>query len=340
MALRVAGPSAIVAFGLNGLLALLTAFSFAELATAFPEAGGAYVYAKKVFPIGGGFAAGWVLWFAYAVACALYALGFGGFFAYGLEQASGWLGRPLAAPPWLPVLAAVLVAVLYAALLCTRGARAGNLVSLLKVVVFAALIASGLVALWARPAGTLAQAFTPLFPFGFGGTLAAMGFTFIALEGFEVVTTVSHEVRAPTRTIPRAMFLSIGITLLVYLGLLFVMLTAGGPPAGGEAWRELGEHGEAAVAVAARRASPVRSARGFVTAAGLLATFTALGAAMLGGSRVAYAMGCDRALPRGLARLQGRSGNPVRAVLLTAADRDRGSQPPPARSRPRAPPPR
>ncbi|MHC4136917.1 MAG: amino acid permease, partial [Planctomycetota bacterium] len=76
VAIEHAGPGAVIAFLLCGVITTITAFSWAELAAAFPEAGGGYVFAKKVFPIGTAFAAGWVLWFAYVVACALYALGF------------------------------------------------------------------------------------------------------------------------------------------------------------------------------------------------------------------------------------------------------------------------
>ena len=65
-----------LAFAANGLIALLTAFTFAELSTAFPESGGAYTYAKKVLSVRVAFAVGWVLWFAYIVAGVLYALGF------------------------------------------------------------------------------------------------------------------------------------------------------------------------------------------------------------------------------------------------------------------------
>jgi len=56
VALAETGPGAIVAFGLNGLIAALTALSFAELSSAFPESGGAYTYAKKVLSVRAAFA--------------------------------------------------------------------------------------------------------------------------------------------------------------------------------------------------------------------------------------------------------------------------------------------
>ena len=54
----------------------MTALSFAEMASMFPESGGAYTFAKKVLTVRAAFGMGWVLWFAYIVAGVLYALGF------------------------------------------------------------------------------------------------------------------------------------------------------------------------------------------------------------------------------------------------------------------------
>ena len=62
------GPGAILAFALNGLIALITAASFAELGTAFPESGGPYAFAKRLVSVRAAFAVGWILWFAYIVA--------------------------------------------------------------------------------------------------------------------------------------------------------------------------------------------------------------------------------------------------------------------------------
>ena len=80
IAAGVSGPASILAFALNGAVTLLTAFAYAELASAIPRAGGGYSYVRLAFPGAVGFTAGWMLWFAYTVACSLYALGFAGYF--------------------------------------------------------------------------------------------------------------------------------------------------------------------------------------------------------------------------------------------------------------------
>jgi hypothetical protein len=60
-----------LAFALNGVIAIITALSFAELASAFPQSGGTYLFAKKVLSIRAAFNVGWVVWFASIVAAAL-----------------------------------------------------------------------------------------------------------------------------------------------------------------------------------------------------------------------------------------------------------------------------
>ena len=74
-----AGPALVLAFLLNGIVTTFTALSYAELGSCFPEAGGGYLWVKEGMGGTQGFLAGWMSWFAHAVACSLYGLGFGKF---------------------------------------------------------------------------------------------------------------------------------------------------------------------------------------------------------------------------------------------------------------------
>ncbi|MBN2342976.1 MAG: amino acid permease [Deltaproteobacteria bacterium] len=56
-----AGPAAILAFALNGVVTLITAMVYSELASSIPKAGGGYAYVKHAFPEVLGFTAGWWL---------------------------------------------------------------------------------------------------------------------------------------------------------------------------------------------------------------------------------------------------------------------------------------
>ena len=317
---RTTGPSTILAFALNGGIALLTVFSFAELAARFPRSGGTYAYARRVLTVEAAFAVGWVVWFASAVAAVLYAMGFAVFFVPFLEQvlrlAGGeppaWLGDRLA------LVGYALCAVAYYAWRLTRFAAGGRQWETMgKVVVLVVLILAGFFALFAEaPApGDLAARFRPFFTDGFPGLLQAMGYTFIALQGFDLITAVAGEVRDAERNVPKAMFLSLGTALVIFLPLLFLIVAVGVP--GRPVAEVAAENPEILVAVAARN---FMGSAGYwlVVAAGLLSMLSALQVNLIASSRFAQAMATDRTLPQRYARLTSATGTPTAAVRLTA----------------------
>ncbi|MXW56280.1 MAG: amino acid permease, partial [Gemmatimonadales bacterium] len=159
VAFATAGPAAMLAFGLNGGIAFLTAMSFARLARRFPESGGIYTYAKKVLSIEVAFIVGWVVWFASIVAGVLYALGFAAFTVEGLQRLAPSLG---VSADWMghggTQIGLAIAAVLgYSLLLVQRTAGGGNAATIGKVVVFAVLIAGGFVAWLVGSAGSPAE---------------------------------------------------------------------------------------------------------------------------------------------------------------------------------------
>jgi amino acid transporter len=189
-----AGPAAILAFALNGIVTTFTAFSYAELASAIPEAGGGYSFVKRAMRPALGFLAGWMLWFAYTVACALYAVGFGGYF---VELLHGYW--PTAHSALVGTLGHQTTVGLVTLLICAFfislnliGAdvtgKAENIVTMAKILVLGLFIGFGLVALFRRP--DAAMAFSPMFPKGLSGILVAMGLTFIAFEGYDLIAVL------------------------------------------------------------------------------------------------------------------------------------------------------
>ncbi len=315
VAFRSTGPAALLAFALNGLVALLTALSFAEMSAAFPESGGAYVFAKKLLNVRAAFAVGWILWFAYIVAGVLYALGFAEFAV--ATVATLWPDR---VPDWVSTRPTVRVVALlatagYAAALIRHASGGAQWVNWAKLLVFAVLIGAGLWALVGRERGAVQHSLTPFFSSGALGLATAMGFTFIALQGFEVIAGVAGEVRRPERTIPRAMFLSLGLALAVYLPLIFVTSTAGVPP--GETITAMSERNPETVMADA--ALNYLGPAGFwlVMVAALLSTLSALQANILVASRVALTMARDRTLPAVLRHLHPDRQTPVVAIYAS-----------------------
>ncbi len=319
VAFSVTGPGAIAAFGLNGIIAVLTALSFAEMASAFPESGGTYTFAKKVLSVRTAFMVGWVVWFASIVAAVLYAVGFGSFAAIIARELftafgatpPGWIEHPR-----LPTLLAIAGTGYYTLGLTLRTGGGGPWINVGKVAVFALLILGGGWAFLSGPGSDVGSDLSPFLPNGVFGLIQAMGYSFIALQGFDLIAAVGGEVKDPERNLPRAMLFSLGIALAIYLPLLFIVSTVGMAP-GQSVMSVSAEQPEAIIAVAARN---YLGAFGFwlVMAAGILSMLSALSANLFAASRVAHAMALDRTLPLFLERLSHRRGTPVPAVLATS----------------------
>jgi len=310
-----AGPSAIVAFALNGIIALLAISSFSEMSTTFPESGGTYTFAKRVLTIRAAFGVGWIVWFASILAAVLYALGFAAYAILLLRELLTQLDQPLALlDNYSTVLGlALLPVLLYSVSLIRRGASGGQWETVGKVVVFAILIVGGLWALGQRSTSEIVLSLSPFFSGGTVGVLQAMGFSFIALQGYDLVAAVAGEVREPTRVLPRAMLLSLAIAMGIYLPLLFVVSTVG--IEAGQTIQSMGARDPETVIASA--ALNFLGPTGFwlVVIAATLSMLSALHANLFAASRVALAMARDRTLPHAIAN--GNGGTPVAAICLT-----------------------
>jgi len=319
VAFATTGPSAILAFGLDGMVAVLTALTFAELATVFPESGGAYTFAKKVLTVRAAFAVGWVLWFAYIVAGVLYAMGFAEYAAaVGTDVSVALHGS---APRWLTgrsvvVALALAATATYAVSLIRKASGGGQWETVGKIVLFGVLIAVGLLALVGAESGTVARGMTPFFSAGFGGLFSAMGLSFIALQGFELIAAIGGDVKRPTWTIPRAMLLSLGIAMLIYLPLLLLVPTVGVRP--GTTITEMSAQSPATLTADAARQFAGAAGYWMVMGAAILSTLSALAASLLAASRVALTMARDRTLPRVLALDHSTRKTPIMAIYASA----------------------
>ena len=342
-----AGPGALLAFGLNGFVTLITAFTYAELASAIPEAGGGYAFTKHAFPGLVGFISGWMLWFAYSVACSLYAVGFGGYFMELLHSYAqpvsefliGLLGHKGAIASVTFLVSAFFIS------LNVLGAdvtgKAENIITMAKIVVLGVFAAFGVAAIFRDPALFSAN-FTPFLPKGFGGVIVTMGLTFIAFEGYDLIATVSEEIKDPTRNIPKATFTSLAIAVVIYILIVLVSLGAVDPttfgdifgklpselnlpaarvldptdPAINTTWEILGTFKETGIVRAAENFMPAVGVL-IIVFGGLLSTMSALNATVLASSRVAFSMGREAMLPRKLATIHPRRRTPQIAVLAT-----------------------
>ena len=313
-----AGPALVLAFLLNGIVTTFTAMSYAELGSCFPEAGGGYLWVKQGLGGTQGFLAGWMSWFAHAVACSLYGLGFGRF----AVEVIGLFNPAIheSADMWTLIFMAIIV-VLFA-FINFRGASetglVGNIVTIAKVIILGVFIAFGIAAMIRRPD---LNVFTESFmPHGIGGVFVAMGLTFIAFEGYEIIAQSGEEVKDPKRNIPRAIFISLAIVVVIYvlvaivaIGAVIVPESAGNIPV----WDYLAEAREVAIV---RAAEQIMGGWGgiLILISGLASTMSALNATIYSSSRVSFAMGRDHNLPEVFGRIHHKMKTPHYAVAISA----------------------
>ncbi|MDX1600497.1 MAG: amino acid permease [Anaerolineales bacterium] len=307
-----AGPALILSFALNGIVTIFTAMVYAELGSAIPEAGGGYLWVREGLPGPNAFLAGWMSWFAHAVAGSLYALGFGAHLALVFEEFHfslfGLQGEVLHKP--LGVL--IVLIFLY---INFRGASetglAGNIVTILKILILALFVGSGIWAIYQNP--SYLDKFDNFTPNGLAGVLSAMGLTFIAFEGYEIIVQAGEEVKDPRRTIPRAVFYSLAIVVPIYMLVAFVSLGAVNPETAIPTFEWLGQHAEVGVAEAARQFMPLGTI--LLLIGGILSTMSALNATTYSSTRVSFAMGRDKNLPDAFAQVHPRTRTPHLALL-------------------------
>lgn len=315
VAFAVSGPSAIVAFALNGVIAFITALSYAEMASANPQSGGTYTYAKKALSLQVAFGVGWIVWFASLVAAVLYALGFGAFALFAIEQIPALGLGDIKDSRFISVMLA-LAAIGYFAFTLNRGTGdGGTFINIGKLMVFAVLIAGGLAVVVQTPFEQITRSLDPFFTGGFSGLISAMGYTFIALQGFDLIGSVAGEIKDPEKNIPKAMIGTLAVGLAVYLPLLFVMSTVGVEPGGSIAG--LSQRNPETILVVG--AQNYLGAFGFwlVLIAGIFSMLSALQANLFAASRVSLRMANDRTLTHQLARIHKKHGTPTVSIYTT-----------------------
>ena len=313
VAFALTGPSAVLAFALNGVIALITALSFAELATAFPQSGGTYAFAKRVLSVHSAFSIGWVVWFASIVAAALYAAGFAAFLLEGINAVvpeTGWLKAA-----WVLPATAILSSALCAVIVMRSSGGSGLFMNALKVIVFLVLIVGGCIVFIGSEHSANEQ-LRPFMPGGVLGLVQAMGATFIALQGFDLIAAVAGEVKEPQHNLPRSMLYALAIALLVYLPLLLIVPLVGVAPGASI-------QAEAALAPDTIIASAVGNYLGtfgfwLVIVAGILSMASALLANIFAAARIAQAMARDRTLAVSMERSHERFHTPHIAIFVTA----------------------
>jgi len=286
-----------IAFGLAGLVALLTAYSYTRLSLTYPNEGGTVAFMDRAF--GANLLTGTVnilLWLSYIVMLALYAYAFG---SYGAASFTGE-----AQLLWKHVfISASIIGITVLNLLSAKIiGEAEEWIVAIKVAILLFFIAVGV---WSIDPGRLAPSqWAAPVPIVAGGMIV-----FLAYEGFELIANTAGDVRNPAKTLPRAFYSAVIFVILLYI--LVSVVTVGNLPVD-----KIVAAKDYALAAAGR---PFLGRAGYllITIAALLSTASAINATLYGAARLSYMIAKDGELPAFLERKVWH--RPAEGLLVTAA---------------------
>jgi APA family basic amino acid/polyamine antiporter len=281
----------------GGLYTLVGAICLAELGTMLPEAGGYYVYARRAFGNGVGFAVGWTDWLTYCAVLGYVSIAIGEFvplllpFLAGHERAIAILS--------LAALAALQLAGLRVS------SRFQEITTVVKCGAFLTVVVAALVFAPGIPAGSASAPQSA----SLSGLIVALQSVVITYGGWQSALYFSEEDRDPDRNLPRAMIGGVAAVIVVYLlvniALLIVLplgdLARSTLPAADAAQILLGERG-----------------RVVITILSIVSLPPMLNAILMIATRILFAMGRDGLLWRRAASVTSR-GTPAAAMLATTA---------------------
>jgi amino acid transporter/nucleotide-binding universal stress UspA family protein len=326
-ATQVAGLSTLLALAATGLVVLLTAASYAELASKYPRAGGGYTWVKEGLPPPSGFLAGWTAWAGHSAALALSAMSLSAFALYGIVAILDWAGAIdmtsfLSNPAYVAALkvGAFLVILAFVFSSSFRGkVRARRLPwgLIIKIVLVLAFLTAAFVVAFVKPPPTSAD-LNFLGLSGWTGIPLAIAFTFVAYEGYEIIALSAAEVKQPHKTIPRGILISVGLVVLLYVLLEASLLSLARYGCSGSltACTLAGPRAELSFAtLALSNLGPGGAA--LLLIAGVVAMITAVGNNLSSAARLSFVMAKDGALFKWLGEGQRGGKMPNSSVLAS-----------------------
>src|SRR5215472_8867694 len=203
---EVAGAAVWLSFLLAGIVAGLQGYSFAKLGARYPSAGGLLEYVAKATSNGHftGVTA-WLTYIANAIVTAMVAVSFGSY------ATSTFAGENQA---WIKFFAALIIIVMTGVNIV--GSRlVANAQTVIVYVVLGILSVFAIVTLVNMPPSLLAPSKYPPFQ----DIISSVALTFFAFLGFGIITFTAKDLAKPSRQLPRAMYLALGIATIIYVAI-------------------------------------------------------------------------------------------------------------------------
>lgn len=286
-----AGESLPIAFLLAAVISLFTGLSYAELSSRFPKGEGDYVYvreglqSKLLAEI-----VAFLRVFVGVVSAAAVALAF-----------SGYLSAFVGVPPIMTAIGLVVAASAVNFWGISTSAKLNVIFTLAEVAGLAIIIWIG--------RGSWGNVDVLSLPSGVTGVMGAAFLVFFAYVGFGSIVNIAEETEDPTRTIPKAILLSIGITTVLYM---LVAVSA----VGVVDWQTLGDSASPLALVAQAGAGAMSGS--VVGAIALASTGNTVLILLVSTSRLLYGVSKSeyRSFPSVFSRVHPRRRTPHFAVAL------------------------
>ncbi|MDZ7658715.1 amino acid permease [Fodinibius sp.] len=288
-----AGPLGIIAYLAMGLLTLFTAFSYSELGAAIPIAGGGYSFTSRTLPRPVAFLTGWFFWIGNTLACSLYAV------IFALTIKNYFL-------PEVSVILIVALTTVVFTLINLRGqAEALTFIAVMNIIELIVLVGVGVLgAFHVEPANL-----DPIAPMGYGPLIPTMGLIYISYVGFDLITVAAEEIIEPAKNIPRAIFITLGVGIAIYVLLLWVMM-------GVVHYTDLAQTSTPFIYIADVLFGAWGRWAGII--ATIMASLSAFSVTLGASSRVLFALGRDGHFPNIFARLHSTYKTPHIALFVCA----------------------
>jgi basic amino acid/polyamine antiporter, APA family len=298
-----AGPSVVLAYLIAGILMLPAMLSMAELSTAMPRAGGAYYFLDRALGPVVGTVGGVGTWIALILKSAFALIGMGAYLGLFFDVPVKQL--------------AVALTVLFTVVNIVGAKETGRLQRWLVVVLLSVLfffLVQGFLEIASIGVGQVREnQFSPFMPFGVTGLFATVGLVFVSYAGLTKVASVAEEVQNPDVNIPLGMTLSLVVATAAYVLGVMIIVAVLEPSA---------LHDDLTpVATAAQSFFdwlPGSTGVILIVLAAIAAFASTANAGIMSASRYLFAMGRDKVVSPGFARV-GRFKTPTRAVWGTGA---------------------
>ncbi len=275
-ACEIAGNAVYISFTIAGIVALFSTYSYAKLGVKYPSAGGPVEFLVRGFGDGvlsGGFNI--LLWIGYIFALSLYAKAFA---SYAMTF------FPNATPIFINIIATGII--LFFTLVNFIGPKAVGNSELFIVTIKVAIL------IFFAVSGAFFLKVPYLYPTNwpsFNNIFFAAAVVFIAYEGFGLITNAAEDMKNPSKTLPKALYMSVLIVIGIYATVSIAVVGNLPIPA-------IIKAKDYALAEAAK---PFLGMIGFevIAIAALFSTSSAINATLYGGANVSYMIAKDGELP-------------------------------------------